>query len=443
MGAVLLSPLYILLNLYLISRMLLWFGTLHSFLGTPWFIVPFLICYVLIALSPLVAAFSHGKWRQAGRIISNCWLGTLMYMLIFLLLSDLGRILLRLFHKRSLFGPVDIDSYRISGGVIFFGVILLSVYGILHAGQIKKKHYDVTIHKKPPAFFHSFLKPSGQSVAQMPEDTSCLFTGQTPASSCQNHQIKYPPEASASPLRIALVADLHLGGSIGLPHARKMKKIIDKMQPDLIVYAGDIFDNDFDAIDKPEEIAALFRSLSSTYGSYACWGNHDIDEVILAGFTFDSGSAATASDPRMDQFLVDANIRLLKDEAVLISDSFYLIGRLDASCRQKSGIIRKTAAELIRPLDASRPVIVIDHQPSELSELAAAGADLILSGHTHDGQLFPGNLTTRICWKNSCGKLILGNTTSIVTSGVGVWGPAMRIGTDSEVAEVDATFLPA
>ena len=84
---------------------------------------------------------------------------------------------------------------------------------------------------------------------------------------------------------------------------------------------------------------------------------------------------------------------------------------------------------------------MIDHQPSALSELAAADADLVLSGHTHDGQLFPGNITTRIGWKNSCGKLVLGNMTSIVTSGVGVWGPAMRIGTDSEVAEVDVTFL--
>lgn len=92
MGAVLLSPLYILLNLYLISRMLLWFSTLHSFLGTPWFIAPFLSGYVLIALSPLMAAFSHGKWKQVSRIISNYWLGTLMYMLIFLLLFDLGRI---------------------------------------------------------------------------------------------------------------------------------------------------------------------------------------------------------------------------------------------------------------------------------------------------------------------------------------------------------------
>ena len=147
------------------------------------------------------------------------------------------------------------------------------------------------------------------------------------------------------------------------------------------------------------------------------------------------------SDPRMDQFLIDANIRLLKDETVLIDDAFYLIGRLDASCRQKSGIIRKTATELLQSLDASHPVLVIDHQPSELSELAAAGADLVLSGHTHDGQLFPGNITTRIGWKNSCGKLVLGNMTSIVTSGVGVWGPAMRIGTDSEVVEVDVAFL--
>lgn len=417
MGAVLLSPLYILLNLYLISRMLLWFGTLHSFLGTLWFIVPFLICYVLIALSPLAAAFGRGKFKQISRTVSNYWIGTLMYMLIFLLLFDLGRILLRLFRKRSLFDPIDVDSYRISGGIIFFGVILLSVYGILHAGKLKKKHYDVKLSKR----FH-----------RNPDTASTLPTSQSqPGTS----------PGDPSTLRIALVADLHLGGSIGLPHARKMKKIIDRMQPDLIVYAGDIFDNDFDAISQPEEIAAVFRSLSSTYGSYACWGNHDIDEVILAGFTFDSGSAATTSDPRMDQFLVDANIRLLKDETVLIDDAFYLIGRLDASCRQKSGIIRKTASELIRPLDASRPVLVIDHQPSELSELAAAGADLVLSGHTHDGQLFPGNLTTRIGWKNSCGKLVLGNMTSIVTSGVGVWGPAMRIGTDSEVVEVDVTFL--
>ena len=177
MGAVLLSPLYILLNLYLISRMLLWFSTLHSFLGTPWFIAPFLSCYVLIALSPLMAAFSHGKWKQVSRIISNYWLGTLMYMLIFLLLFDLGRILLRLSRKRSLFDPIDIDSYRISGGIIFFGVILLSVYGIVHAGKIRKKHYDVNICKRLSASFTHTpdcrTKCAGCGARRLSEEGKC------------------------------------------------------------------------------------------------------------------------------------------------------------------------------------------------------------------------------------------------------------------------------
>lgn len=176
MGAVLLSPLYILLNLYLISRMLLWFSTLHSFLGTPWFIAPSLLLCAH-CLKPAVAAFSHGKWKQVSRIISNYWLGTLMYMLIFLLLFDLGRILLRLSRKRSLFDPIDIDSYRISGGIIFFGVILLSVYGIVHAGKIRKKHYDVNICKRLSASF-------------------------THTPDCQT---KCPPEASAPALRIAIM----------------------------------------------------------------------------------------------------------------------------------------------------------------------------------------------------------------------------------------------
>ena len=142
----------------------------------------------------------------------------------------------------------------------------------------------------------------------------------------------------------------------------------------------------------------------------------------------------------MDQFLRDSDITLLADETLLIDHAFYLIGRLDASCKKKSGVIRRSAQELTHSLRPERPVLVIDHQPSELDELSQAQADLVLSGHTHDGQLFPGNLTTRIGWKNSCGMIRIQNMTSIVTSGVGVWGPAMRIGTDSEVAEITVHF---
>lgn len=394
MGAVLLSPLYLLLNIYLISRMLLWFRTLHSFLGSLWFVIPFIICYILLALTPLAAAFAPGKIRGKMRILSNYWLGTLMYLLIFLLLADLLRIFYCLATHQALFSAIDANSLRITGGIIFAAVLLVSVYGICHASHIKKTSYEVSIAKSAPI----------------------------------------------SKLKIALVADLHLGGSIGLKQMQRMKDVIDTIRPDLVVFAGDIFDNDFNAIQNPEEIATLLASIDSTYGSFACWGNHDIDELILAGFTFDSGSDAIRSDPRMDQFLKDSGITLLQDETLLIDHAFYLIGRLDASCKKKSGIIRRSAKELIAALHPERPVIVIDHQPSDLEALAAARADLVLSGHTHDGQLFPGNLTTRIGWKNSCGMICIQDMTSIVTSGVGVWGPAMRIGTDSEVAEITVRF---
>lgn len=394
MGAILLSPLYFLLNLYLLNRILLWLTTIHPMLGHLWFVIPFIICYALLTLSPLAAAFGRRNFKALTRTISNYWLGLLMYLLIFLILFDLGRMLLCLLNRRSPFSPINPDSYRTSGIIILLGTLLLFVYGSLHAARIKKKQYTVVVNK-----------------------------------TCEQPS-----------LHIALLADLHLGGSVGIPHAQQIKQIIDKMHPDLIVFAGDIFDNDFDAIAHPARIASIFQTLTSTYGSFACWGNHDIDERILAGFTFSSGDLAVTSDPRMEQFLEDANIRLLKDETLLIDHSFYLIGRLDRSCPEKNKTVRQTAAELIRPLNTSRPVIVIDHQPSDLDALAASGADLVLSGHTHNGQLFPGNVTTKIFWRNSYGRLQIHNTTSIVTSGAGVWGPAMRIGTDSEVVEINVAF---
>ncbi len=422
MGAVLLSPFYILLNFYLISRMLLWFRTLHSFLGTPWFVAPFLLCYILLALSPLAAAFGRGKFKAFTRTVNNFWLGILMYLLIFLLMMDLGRILACFVQRRSLFSPIHEDFYRITGGIVFASVILISTYGILHATHIKKTRYEVALAKPCP----SSGNPAGAAAVSR-------------ASAPSGAKIPDMPACKIQSLRIALVADLHLGGSIGLAHMRRMKQIINGMNPDLIVFAGDIFDNDFDAIRQPREIAAELRGLTSTYGSVACWGNHDVSEVILAGFTFSSGHAV-GSDPRMEQFLKDADITLLEDQVLLIDGSFYLCGRLDASCQKKSRITRLSAQQLLAGLDRTRPVIVVDHQPSELDELAKAGADLVLSGHTHDGQLFPGNLTTYLGWKNACGRLQIGHMTSIVTSGVGIWGPAMRVGTDSEVVEIEVNF---
>lgn len=91
-------------------------------------------------------------------------------------------------------------------------------------------------------------------------------------------------------------------------------------------------------------------------------------------------------------------------------------------------------------MDLSKPVFVIDHQPKELQELADAGVDLDLCGHTHDGQVWPGNLTIRLMWENACGYLKKGDMHNIVTSGVGIFGPNMRVGTIAEICSVTVKF---
>ena len=143
----------------------------------------------------------------------------------------------------------------------------------------------------------------------------------------------------------------------------------------------------------------------------------------------------------MNEFLRKSNIKLLEDESVLIDNKFYIVGRKDASLIEKIHETRKAPDQLTKLLDRDKPILVIDHQPKELQELADAGADLDLCGHTHNGQTFPGNLTIKPMWENSCGISQKDAMTCIVTSGAGVWGPAMRLGTDSEICSIQVNFV--
>ena len=172
---------------------------------------------------------------------------------------------------------------------------------------------------------------------------------------------------------------------------------------------------------------------------YACYGNHDIQEKILAGFTF-GGRAKKQSSVEMDEFLEKAGFTLLRDEYVLIENAFYLYGRPDYERPGRGIEERKTAQEITDNMDLSLPVLMIDHEPRELQELADAGVDADLCGHTHDGQLFPGNITIKFLWENACGYLKKDNMHNIVTSGVGLFGPNMRVGTKSEICDIVMHF---
>ncbi|MCD8335786.1 MAG: metallophosphoesterase [Lachnospiraceae bacterium] len=477
MGAVLLSPIYLLLHLYLAIRILSWFSAIGGPMGSTGFAIVFTILFTLVTISPLLGAFTRGSFKRAAKQLSNYWLGVLLYLSLFLLLSDLIRILFCLATQQPLFlfawssesaDTVSRTAAVVGDAAVFAAAAFLSIYGILHARQVKKVTYSVKVPKSG-AFSVSKNETAETMSMQNPgANTVCVCKAQ-----------------GNTKLKIALVADLHLGYSVGLPQIKKIADIIREMEPDLIVFAGDLFDNEFAAIGQPEECARVLASLKSTYGSFACWGNHDVEELIFAGFTFHSKEEKVFGSPQMNEFLKVSGIRILEDETLLIDNAFYLTGRLDASCQKSNGspghctkqiqhkphisasahtqeestaypqpddsnfcrsasgksvIGRKTPAELTAELDPKKPHIVIDHQPSELPDLAAAGVDLVLSGHTHDGQLFPASLTTRIGWKNSHGKLCIGNMTSIVTSGAGIWGPAMRVGTNNEVVEVSVSF---
>lgn len=400
MIAIYLSPIYLLLNLYILRWAYLWMGTCHSILRTLGFRLIFAVIYVLLSTS-LLTGFLIKNPKSLHRILKitgNYFLGIFLYTLVIILLADFGRILLKyVFHASWIHSRT---AFTVAGAICALLILLLSACGIFHAKYIKTTSYDVIINKT------------------IPERTS---------------------------MKVVLLADTHFGYNAGVLHARELVRKINKQKPDLVCIAGDIFDNEYDAIRNPEKLEKALRGIKSTYGVYACWGNHDLNEEILAGFTFKhkDGDLSDIKDPHMKKFLKDSNIHILEDESVLINDQFYVIGRKDASLTEKIHETRKAPAQLTEKLDRDKPIIMIDHQPKELQELADAGVDLDLCGHTHNGQTFPGNFTIKLMWENPCGLLSKDNMTNITTSGAGVWGPAMRIGTDSEICSINIQLKKA
>ena len=385
-------PVYISLNLYILHRVHKWLTACSERFHSRKFAVPYIVIYSLLALSLLFAFLLPSSELQVlVKRISNYWLGTFAYILIFIAVADILRLVLK-----KIPGKIH-DFFFSKVGYVFVGILLtaliggISAYGIVHSNIVKVKPYEVTIRKN-----------------------------------CGDNRN----------LKVVLVADLHLGYSVGNGQMQRMVKKINDQNADLVVFAGDIFDNEYDAIYEPDRVADLLAGLKSRYGTYACYGNHDLDEKILAGFTFETKEERIA-DRRFGEFLDRAKIHLLEDDVVCIDDAFYLAGRKDPDRIRKTQETRDTPSELLTGLDQSLPVFVIDHQPSELTELAEAGADLDLGGHTHDGQLFPGNILTGLMWENACGMKKVGDMYSIVTSGVGLWGPPMRIGTKAEVVIIN------
>jgi Predicted phosphohydrolases len=216
-------------------------------------------------------------------------------------------------------------------------------------------------------------------------------------------------------IKIIAASDIHLGCSIDKKMLKRYVELINAQHPDIVFLLGDITDRSVDGLIGPD-IQTELKAIKAPLGTFAIYGNHE----YYSGKLKEIAKCLRAS-----------GITLLQDSVCLVDCSIYVIGRDD-----RTNTKRKPLAELVKGLDNSRPKILLDHQPYNLEDAERNGFDLQLSGHTHNGQIFPENLITKGFFELSYGYLKKGETQYYVTSGLGLWGPQYRIGTQSELVEI-------
>ncbi len=233
----------------------------------------------------------------------------------------------------------------------------------------------------------------------------------------RQYSVEIPQKSSeVRQLKIAFIADFHLRETTDRHPMERFVEKVNTANPDIVLIGGDVFEGDRQD-EKLGEFETQFRRLKPKYGVYGVPGNHDLRSV----------SAIT--------FFDRAGILLLQDAVEKIDNAFYLVGRNDGRSRG-----RKSIDEILRDCDRSLPVIVLDHRPTDLENISQTGADILLSGHTHNGQLFPINLFAKRQYELSWGYKLKNRTHVFVTSGIQVWGPPVRTAGTSEILIINVSF---
>jgi len=309
-------------------------------------------------------------------IAGGFWLAFLVYGFIFFLLSDVIIIVLRIAGQD---GPENIPVYRKWAFIITVSLsALLITGGFINAVIPVVRKYDIRIDKQTD---------------------------------------------NAGSLRIAAVSDIHLGSIIRKRSIKKLSRMLEDMKPDAVFLLGDIIDGELGPVLRGD-LLQYFTGPHTKDGLYAITGNHE----------FIGGAQRTIP------YIESKGIRVLMDEIIVLPGGIQVIGRIDRDAFRYSGKPRKTIEELVRDIDHSRPLILLDHQPMELGESEKYGVDLQLSGHTHNGQLWPLNYIINKIFEVGYGYRKKGNTHIIVSSGYGLWGPRVRTRSRPEVLQIDIEF---
>ncbi|MBU3183853.1 metallophosphoesterase [Clostridium estertheticum] len=354
-------------------------GSHISFLNNKvyWIVIALISSAYIISM--ILSSYIPSVVLNTLNIVGSYWMGIMFYLILVLPTIDLIKFL----NSKISFIPRNINEASNFSLVVSLVVVVfltsLMAYGTWSARSSKVTKYDLNVNKTS-----SDLKK----------------------------------------LKIIMVSDIHLGLVVDNKRLTVMVNKINELNPDIVLIPGDIIDSSLEPFVK-QNMSDNFKRLKSKYGVYACLGNHDemgrsVEDIVK---TFKA-----------------SGINVLRDKAILINNSFYVIGRDDISQESQTKIKRKDLSDIIKDLDKSRPLILMDHQPRNFADTQKNGIDLQVSGHTHRGQLFPANLITNLIFEIDYGYLKKNNSNFIVSSGYGTWGPPIRIGSRSEIVEINLDF---
>ncbi len=217
--------------------------------------------------------------------------------------------------------------------------------------------------------------------------------------------------------KIIQISDSHTGVTFDGDEFKKIISDINKKNPDLLVITGDLVDDSTTHEDMIKTCEA-FSLIHPTYGIYYVFGNHD------KGYY-----ANNYTESELRNNLISNNVIILEDEIVNITDRIVLIGRQDKDVPSRASIY-----ELTKNIDSDKYIIDLNHQPNDYDNESKSSVDLVLSGHSHGGQIFPLGPIGKLIHANDeyKGMKMINNTTFIVNTGISSWSIKFKTFTKSE-----------
>ena len=217
--------------------------------------------------------------------------------------------------------------------------------------------------------------------------------------------------SSALPaLKIALISDTHLGMGVSYARWHKALSRLEKEKPDILLVLGDIFEYGPHA----DQYAARLAAFQTPLGTYGVLGNHEYYNDFQKSL----------------DFYKKAHITLLQNEAVSLPNGLQIAGLKDI---KTVGLNAKDITDLLTRLDNNKPLILLSHTPLYAEEAAAYGTDLMLSGHTHNGQIWPFGYLVKGQFPRVYGLFKVAEMSFYITSGMFYWGIPLRLFSPAEL----------